>query len=101
MAETHTRVIRALGSGTTHVADVHHSTFHNAVFVGPFVGVEMPVATRCGSLLRGREARDLAVCMKAGTKVTCSRCRRLTGIAVAAEGNEHALARTLREANHV
>lgn len=81
-----TRVIRNLGAGRTHVADVPAGLFVDCFHLGgAFVGAQLPIVTRCGTELRGRDSA--AVCMNPGTRVTCSRCRRLTGIERAADGN--------------
>lgn len=87
MSDSHTRVIRNLGANRTHVADVPAALFAGYRFLGSdFVGVALPIVTRCGSALRGRTT-SAAVCMEPGTRVSCPQCRRLTGVEVAADGN--------------
>lgn len=86
MSDLHTRVVRNLGANRTHVVDVPADLFAGYRFLGSdFVGVQLPVVTRCGSEIRGRDSA--AVCMEPGTRVSCSRCRRLTGVEVAGAGN--------------
>jgi hypothetical protein len=81
----HTRIIRALGSDITHVAVVHIDQFDSFTFIGAdFIGVQTPLITQCGANLRS----GVTVCMKSGSKVKCSRCRRITGILLANENNE-------------
>jgi hypothetical protein len=47
--------------------------------VGDFTdAAEFPLATRCGVILRCRVGA--AVCMKPSTRVSCTQCRRITGI---------------------
>ena len=82
----HTRVVRSLGAERTHVADIPSGLFAGYRHLGSdFVGVQLPIITRCGAELRRRD--NAAVCMAPGTRVLCSRCRRLTGIERAAAGN--------------
>lgn len=86
MNDLHTRVIRNLGASRTHVADVPTALFAGYRHLGSdFIGVALPIVTRCGSELRGRTSA--AVCMEPGTRVSCSQCRRLTGVEAAADGN--------------
>ena len=85
MSELHTRVIRTLGSNRIHVAEVPAGQFTEGWFVQSYLGVETPVVARCGALLR--DADRPVVCMNPATKVTCARCRRITGIVVAADDN--------------
>lgn len=81
-----TRVVRAHGSEKTHVVAAPAGAFDRYSWLGsPFVGIALPLATRCGVQLRG--TTSAAVCMRAGTKVRCVQCRRLTGLTEAAEGN--------------
>lgn len=86
MTETERRVIRTLGSGRIHVADVHPDQFKIAKWIKPFVAVDLPSAVLCGVVLRSSDG--VAVCMEGGTKVTCPGCRRLAATERAAEGNE-------------
>lgn len=84
--QLHARVVRALGANRTHVADAHPDQFHVCRWLGAtFIGLSLPLATRCGALLRGRNSA--AVCMEPGTRVTCARCVRLTGIERAGDDN--------------
>jgi hypothetical protein len=85
-ANIHTRVVRAFGSEVTHVVDAPTGQFADMFFVTSFVGIDTPVVTRCGAVLRS--AHRAAVCMMAGTRVKCSRCKRITGLTVAPAGNE-------------
>lgn len=80
-----TRVVRAIGAERVHVADAHAGQVRVCrMFGSTFLGLELPLATRCGAVLR---ARDVAVCMEAGARVTCAPCRRLSGVDRAAEDN--------------
>lgn len=85
MTDTVSRVIRTLGSGRTHVADVHPDQLEYCTWIGDFTGVTLPLATRCGAILRCRTG--VAVCMKPGTQVRCPRCRTVTGIHEASADN--------------
>lgn len=85
MPET-TRVVRALGSSRTHVVTVPVGQLCLDEFIRLYVGVAVPVVTRCGSVLRDGQERA-AVCMEPGTKVRCAQCRRITGVTVAAGDN--------------
>lgn len=87
MSETVSRVVRTLGSERTHVAVVPVGQFGTYTWLGAeFTGVSLPLVTRCGAELAAHHR--VAVCMKAGTRVRCPRCRRLTRLERAPEGNE-------------
>lgn len=89
MTDTITRVVRALASERTHVVDIPAPLFAGyRLFGADFLGVQLPIATRCGSVLRGKDSA--AVCMEPGTPVTCSRCRRITGVETAGSDNNRA-----------
>jgi hypothetical protein len=85
VADLHTRVVRALGSSVTHVIEAPTSQYVDMFFTTSFIGVLIPVATRCGAVLHC--SFGVAVCMEAGTPVKCSRCRRITGITTAPAEN--------------
>lgn len=77
------RVIRALGSNRVHTADLPPALIGRWAFLGTqFTGAAGPIVTSCGACLR-----DVVVCMKEGTRVSCSRCLRLTGIEAAGPDN--------------
>lgn len=83
----HRRVVRAMASSQLHVVDVPEGQFGAYRWIGSaFIGIQMPVITACGAQLRGRH--DAVVCMKPGSKVTCSRCRRISGVDRAPGGNQ-------------
>jgi hypothetical protein len=84
--QLYTRVVRALGASRAHVVDAHPDQFRVCRWMGSsFIGLSLPLATRCGALLRGKDSA--AVCMEPGTRVTCAQCRRLTGIERAGDDN--------------
>lgn len=90
MTETllHTRVVRALGSSKVHVVDVISDQLQQFTIADVLcTGIELPIATRCGAMLR-RNASKLAVCMNPTTRITCSRCRMVTGMQFAKPGNQ-------------
>lgn len=79
-----TRVVRALAAEKTHVVDAPEALLGRYRMLGSeFTGIDTPIVTRCGAKLGG----GAVVCMEAGTRVACSRCRRLTGVGVAAADN--------------
>lgn len=81
------RVVRAPGSERVHVVETPAGQFVTGSFLNtPYLGVAVPVATRCGSVLRD-SAKHPVVCMEAGTRVTCPRCHRITSIGRAAATN--------------
>ncbi len=82
-----TRVVRKLGSDATHVADVLDTAIAGGWFYTSYVGAETPLDARCGRTLWDGQGRP-APLMRAGSKVTCRKCRKLTGIDVAAQDNE-------------
>ena len=80
------KVIRDLGASVTHVAGVMPGQLRCFRVLGsPFIGVALPIATRCGSILRRKDSA--AVCMNPGTKVSCRSCRNLSQLTVAPDGN--------------
>lgn len=85
MSETTvTRVVRALGANRTHVVDAPAALLGRyQMFGSEFTGIATPIITRCGAKLSG----GAVVCMESGTRVGCSRCRRLTGVEAAIANN--------------
>jgi hypothetical protein len=80
------RVVRRLGTSTTHVVDVPDTLLGTAHAFGvPFTSVTTPVAAACGATLR--DSSGVVSCMNPDTTVTCRPCRHITGLEVAADGN--------------
>jgi hypothetical protein len=78
--DTITRVVRALGSGRIHVADIYHRQLGRYIFISEFTGAALPIVTRCGAVLRCRTGVS-------DTQVTCPYCMRITQITTAPDDN--------------
>jgi hypothetical protein len=80
------RVVRRLGTSSTHVVDVPDTLLGTAYAFGvPFTSVTTPIAAACGATLRDSVRGRLV--HEPGTPVSCRPCRHATGLMVAADGN--------------
>jgi hypothetical protein len=83
-ARLEVRVVRRMGSDQIHVAEVDPSVgFVADAFGSSAEWIPTPVAARCGVVLRDRVGA--VVSMRPGSRVSCRRCRTITGVEVAPE----------------
>lgn len=74
-----TRVVRRMGSAQIHVIAVDPSVAFVAELLGRSAEwIPTPVAARCGAVLR--DSVGAVVVMRPGSRVSCRRCRTVTGV---------------------